>query len=156
MELYRIVQNKLRTTDLSGTGAFRVGGRWNSKGTYMVYTSENSSLAYLESLVHFDPLLIPPQLFIMKLEIDPASPIFSLPNSDYPLDWKKMGLVDNQILGDRWMDEKRYLGVRVKSAVNISEYNVLLNPLYPRFHDLVKVITVTEIDVDGRLIPKIT
>jgi RES domain-containing protein len=69
MKVFRIVQDKRRTSDLSGIGAFRSGGRWNSKGTYMLYCSENSSLAFLESLVHFDKILIPPQLFISELEI---------------------------------------------------------------------------------------
>jgi len=61
MIAYRIVKSIGRAGDFSGTGAFRNGGRWNSKGTYMLYTSMNSSLAYLETLVHFDEADMPPQ-----------------------------------------------------------------------------------------------
>jgi RES domain-containing protein len=53
MVVFRIVKSLNRAKDLSGMGAFKNGGRWNSKGTYMLYTSINSSLAYLETLVHF-------------------------------------------------------------------------------------------------------
>src|SRR2546421_9050542 len=99
MKLYRIVQSKTRTTDLSGTGAFRVGGRWNSKGTYMLYTSENSSLAYLETLVHFDKLLTPPNLYIIELEVQDQSSIYSFPDTEYPVNWLDTGLIENQRLG---------------------------------------------------------
>ncbi|MBC7934709.1 MAG: RES family NAD+ phosphorylase [Rhizobacter sp.] len=152
MKLYRIVQDKKRAADISGTGAFRIGGRWNSKGTYMLYTSENSSLAYLESLIHFDKTLMPPQLFIMQLEVDETSPIYTLPSGAYPVGWMKPGLLRNQELGDKWMIEKKYLGIKVKSAINVFEYNYLLNPLFPRYYDLVKIISVTEIEIDNRLV----
>jgi RES domain-containing protein len=152
MKLYRIVQNKARTKDLSGTGSFRYGGRWNSKGTYMLYTSETSSLAYLETLVHFDKILIPPQLYIVQLEVDDASPIHTLPDTDYKANWRKLSLLENQQLGDKWMNEKKYIGIKVKSAINSFEHNYLLNPLFPRYYDLVKIVSVTEIDVDGRLV----
>jgi RES domain-containing protein len=152
MKLYRIVQDKARATDLSGTGSFRFGGRWNSKGTYMLYTSETSSLAYLETLVHFDKILIPPQLYIVQLEVDNASPIYTLPDTEYKAHWRKLSLLENQQQGDRWMNEKKYLGIKVKSAINSIEYNYLLNPRFPRYYDLVKVVLVTEIDVDGRLV----
>ena len=152
MKLYRIVQDKERTTDLSGTGSFRFGGRWNSKGTYMLYTSETSSLAYLESLVHFDKILLPPQLYIVQLELDDASPIYTLPGEDYKDNWRKLSLLENQQLGDQWMNEKKYIGIKVKSAINSFEYNYLLNPLFPRYYDLVKIVWVKEIDVDGRLV----
>jgi len=151
MKLYRIVKNNTRTGDLSGTGAFRLGGRWNSKGTYMLYTSENSSLAYLESLVHFDKTLMPPKLFIIELEIDDSSPIYDFPFTDYPTDWMKHGLKANQILGDQWMAERKYFGIKVKSAVNVLEHNYLLNPLFPRYNDLMHLDSVTEINVDDRL-----
>jgi RES domain-containing protein len=152
MKLYRIVQDKARTKDLSGTGSFRYGGRWNSKGTYMLYTSETSSLAYLETLVHFDKILIPPQLYIVQLEVDDASPIYTLNDAEYNANWRKVSLFENQQLGDKWMNEKKYIGIKVKSAINSFEYNYLLNPLFPRYYALVKIVSVTEIDVDGRLV----
>lgn len=152
MRVFRIVKDRIRTADLSGTGAFRVGGRWNSKGTYMLYTSENSSLAYLESLVHFEGSLPPPHLFIMQMDLDDAAPVYTLPDDQYPKNWMQLELPQNKQLGDLWMAEQVYLGIRVRSAVNIAEYNILLNPLFPRFHDLVKVAGVIEIPLDERLI----
>src|SRR5829696_3648953 len=109
MFVYRIVQSKARTADLSGTGAFRFGGRWNSKGTYMLYTSENSSLAYLESLVHFDEMLHPPNLYIIKIEILANAPTYILKEAEYPDGWVQLELPQNKNLGDRLMSEKKFL-----------------------------------------------
>ena len=41
----------------SAEGARRLGGRWNSKGTPVLYMSENRSLAVLEVLVHLSAAL---------------------------------------------------------------------------------------------------
>ena len=38
--------------DLSGSGAKNTGGRWNPAGMAAVYTSENISLAFHETIVH--------------------------------------------------------------------------------------------------------
>ncbi len=152
MYLYRIVQQITRTTDLSGTGAFRIGGRWNSVGTYILYSSENRSLAYLENLVHFDKSLFPPLLYIMQLELDDAAPIYTLPDADYPPNWLTPGLIANQQLGDALMKQNKFIAVKVRSAVNLHEFNYLLNPLFPNFHSLVKILRVNELDTDGRLI----
>lgn len=151
MDVYRIVKTKNRTADLSGTGAYRTGGRWNNKGTYMLYTSINSSLALLESLVHFDILDIPAQLYIVRLSVNDSAPIFSLPEVSYPKNWMQHELIENKNMGDKWMNDKRFLAIKVRSAVNTSEYNYLLNPLFPGYYDLVKVKDVTEIAVDKRL-----
>jgi RES domain-containing protein len=152
MIVYRIVQDKSRTRDLSGTGAFRRGGRWNSKGVYMLYTSENSSLAFLEYIVPFDQDNMPPQMYIMEIEIKEAKLVYELPENGYPKNWKLLSSLANQGLGDLWMREKKWLGIRVRSAINPTEYNVLLNPLYPKFHDEVEIKTVRELPVDDRII----
>ena len=152
MYLYRIVKNKSRANDLSGTGAFTTGGRWNSKGTYMLYTSENSSLAYLENLVHFNESVYPPNLYIIELEVDDKEPVFTLRDVDYPHDWLKLELLENKRLGDKWMTERKFLAIKVRSVINVFEYNYLLNPLFPRFYDLVKVKSITEIPLDKRLV----
>ena len=152
MKLFRIVQDKIRCNDLSGTGAFRYGGRWNSKGTYMLYTSENSSLAYLESLVHFDRVLLPPKLFCVQLQIDESFPIYIVKSAEYSANWKKLALLENQQLGNQWMSHNKYAGIKVRSAINTLEYNYLLNPLFPKYNDFIKVNSVTEIEVDERLV----
>jgi RES domain-containing protein len=152
MFVYRIVKSKARTNDLSGTGAYKTGGRWNSKGTYLLYTSENSSLAYLESLVHFEEADYPPNLFIVKIEVDKKAPIYEVKNNEYPSAWKQLELLENKKLGDRWMSEKKFLAIKVKSAINEFEFNYLLNPLFPGFYELVKVAEVNQIQVDERLV----
>lgn len=151
MFVYRIVKSKARTNDLSGTGAFRIGGRWNSKSTYMLYTSENSSLAFLETLVHFDENDYPPQLYIVKIEIINKAPIYILKENEYPTEWMQPELLQNKILGDQWMSAKKFLGIKVRSAINNFEFNFLLNPLFPRFYDLVRVVDVIQIKLDERL-----
>ena len=152
MIVFRIVQDKKRTADLSGTGAFRRGGRWNSKGVYMLYTSENSSLAFLEFIVPFDQDIMPPQLYIMEIVIKDDKFIHEPAEKDYPKDWRQLSLMANQALGDLWMRENKWLGIRVRSAINPTEYNVLLNPLHPKFHDLVKIKSVRKLTVDDRII----
>jgi RES domain-containing protein len=154
MILYRIVKTRARAKDLSGTGSYRYGGRWNSKGTYMVYTSESSSLALLENLVHFDQEDFPPKLFLIELSLDDKSPIYILPDSDYPRNWTQPGIMRCKLIGDKLMKKGNYLALKVRSAVNSFEYNFLLNPLFPRFHDLVHINEISEINIDGRLIKK--
>lgn len=150
--MYRIVKDKSRTTDLSGTGAFRVGGRWNNKGTYMLYTSENSSLAFLEALVHFNKSDCPPHLYVMHLEVEDTAPIYTVAENEYPKGWLQLELPENKKLGDKWMVDKIYLGIRVRSAINVYEHNVVLNPLFPGYYDLVKISDIIEIPLDERLI----
>ena len=152
MIVFRMVQDKSRTVDLNRTGAFRRGGRWNSKGTYMLYTSENSSLAFLEYIVPFDQDIMPPQLYIMEIGIKDDKLIYALPEKEYPKNWTQVSLLENQILGDLWMQEKKWLGFRVRSAINPTEYNVLLNPLHPKFQAQVKIKSVRLLPVDDRII----
>lgn len=118
----------------------------------MLYTSENSSLAYLENLVHFDDTEYPPKLYLMKIEVDSKASIYTLKDSEYPADWQQLELLENKTIGNRLMNEKKALAIKTKSAINPAEYNFLLNPLFPRFYDLVKVIEHTEIELDERLI----
>lgn len=151
MEVFRIVQQEIRTRDLSGTGAFKVGGRWNSRGVYMLYTSSNSSLALLENLVHFDRFTIPDRLFLMTLELSDKAPLLSPTDTDYPDHWQQPDQTANRRLGDGWMRDNRYLGVRVRSAVNPNDHNYLLNPLFTGFTALVKIKTVQALDLDARL-----
>jgi RES domain-containing protein len=151
MDLFRIVKTADRARDLSGIGAYLHGGRWNSKGTYLLYTSVNSSLALLESLVHFDPLLIPPRLYLTRLVFDDRAPVFSLADKHYPTGWKSGEWAENKKLGDQFARDNKFVALRVRSVVNEQEYNYLLNPQFPEYTDILKVADVSEIPVDERL-----
>jgi RES domain-containing protein len=152
MLVYRIAKMKERAHDISGKGAFLYGGRWNSAGTFMLYTSMNASLAMLELLVHADESEIPPQMFIAQIEIAQDAPIFEFPDQQLPNAWREPGNLQLKTLGDRLMTEKNFLGLKVRSAVLPSEWNILLNPLYPGYADLVVVRGIEKFETDIRLV----
>lgn len=56
--VWRIVREKYAATAFDGEGAYRYGGRWNSQGRRVVYTSATLSLAALEMLVHLQPPVV--------------------------------------------------------------------------------------------------
>jgi len=151
MVVYRIVKSEARTKDLSGRGAFIDGGRWNNPGIFLLYTSINSSLALLESLVHFDESELPPRMFIMRIEIDDTAPIYQFPDEDLPKNWRQPENIALKGLGDKLIRGNQYLAIKVRSSVNPDEYNILLNPMYPAYNDLVKVISAKPYTLDQRL-----
>jgi RES domain-containing protein len=119
----------------------------------MLYTSMNSSLAYLETLVHFDESYFPPGLYIAAIEIPgDEGIIYQLPDKNYPRHWQIPENSSNKALGDKWISENKYLAFKVRSAVNPSEYNFLLNPLFPGYHGLVKISSVEALKTDARLV----
>ncbi len=153
MIVYRITKSELRSRVLSGMGAFKLGGRWNSAGTYMLYTSMNSSLAYLETLVHFDEHNLPPGLFVAEIEITADDKlIWQLPDAEYSENWQQLDNFENKLMGDIWMLSKQYLAIKTRSAINPTEFNFLINPLFPGYHDMLKIRSVSLLNIDTRLI----
>ena len=85
-EAWRIVKEKHVATAFTGEGAAKTGGRWNSRGVFLVYTSGTKSLATLESLVHLNP----PVLFnyvAFPLQFDDVFVEF-FPLKNLPADWR--------------------------------------------------------------------
>ena len=63
LKLFRICDPQYAETPdqmLSGEGAFRYGGRWNTPGSRVVYLAESLSLAAYELLVHVPDQVIAP------------------------------------------------------------------------------------------------
>jgi RES domain-containing protein len=151
MIVYRIAKSKHRATDLSGTGAFLEGGRWNNAGMHALYTSENRSLAALEILVHTDESELPPNLYIMTIEVDESAPIYEMPDSMLPTDWRIPENIALKAIGDRILTTSEHIGMKVRSAVMPHEYNYVLNPTFPDFPKFVRVVNVEAYVVDKRL-----
>ncbi len=148
--VFRITKDKY-ANDLSGLGAFKVGGRWNSKGGFMLYTASTISLAVLENLVHFNLHYLPKDMVIVKVSI-PSNSFKLLEVGKLNEKWKSSPFNKySQTIGDDWLKKQDSLVLVVPSAVNIYEYNYLINPHHPEFKN-VKIEEIIPFEFDTRLI----
>jgi RES domain-containing protein len=118
--VWRIVNAEYSENMFGGEGSFLYGGRWNSRGKRMAYTSQSLSLAALELLVHLKPeemknrfvcafATIPDDVLIENIDINLASG-------------------ELRGVGDKWIESKRSSILCVSSAIIAEEKNYLLNP----------------------------
>jgi len=131
MVLYRIAR-KQYAEDLSGEGARLFGGRWNSKGTPMVYASESRSLAFAEMLVNTSMSLVQqlPEFFcLISLHIPDRILPQEVRLTELPSNWSNYPHhPDLARYGDLWIQGNASLLLRVPSAAVRGEFNVLINP----------------------------
>lgn len=151
MEVFRVAREAYKT-DLSGTGARINGGRWNSPGKAVLYTSENRSLAILETLVHITSRTVTSDLWMATLDIPESVRIDHLNVVKLPSNWNRFRAPLEVVqIGNRWLSEGKTLGLRVPSVLAEQESNILLNPHHPEM-DQVEITDVRRLRVDGRLL----
>jgi RES domain-containing protein len=131
-EAWRIIKARHARTAFSGRGAADYGGRWNSRGVAVVYTSSTRALAALESLVHLNP----PVSFnyaVIAARFD-NSLVEPLPPKNLPRNWRhEPPPPSTQRIGDAWVREARSAILAVPSVIIPGELNFLLNPAHPDF-----------------------
>jgi RES domain-containing protein len=136
MRIWRICRARHAGEAFSGEGARRFGGRWNSRGVPMVYSSTSLALAAIELFVHLEPNQQPDDLVAIAAQLPEGEPARRLAPGDLPAGWWTDDLNPPQALGDRWIREKSSLAMEVPSAALRMEWNVLINPLHPRVAEL--------------------
>jgi hypothetical protein len=107
--------------------------------------------AYIEILVHVDESELPPNLFVLTIEIDQRAPILNFPDNDLPTNWRHPENIELKEIGDRFFRENKFIGLKVKSAVMPNQYNIILNPQFPGYHNYVRITNVEPLAVDQRL-----
>lgn len=137
IRVWRICKERYADTAFDGEGARRVGGRWNSRGNPVVYTSENLSLAALELLVHLDVVEAPPHFVAIPADIPESADIEAVGADELPDDWRRApGHPELKRLGDTWLHSEVTIAMRVPSVVVPDESNYLLNPEHPEFSSI--------------------
>lgn len=131
MIVYRI-SNAAFSNDISGTGAKRMGGRWNSKGVPVLYTSQHISLAVLEMLVNTNFKDYNIALELMYINFPDQLPTASIELKNLKQNWKEDPEY-TRYMGDEFIKHKESLILLVPSAVINEEHNYLANPLHPDF-----------------------
>lgn len=151
MVVFRIAKEEY-IHDLSGYGARRYGGRWNQKGTSVIYTSESRALASLEFLVHIPPVLIPHDLYIATIEIPNRFTPEVCKTKRLPPNWKEFPPPHRlALIGTNWVLQKKKLLLQVPSALVEDEYNILINPDHPDIR-YVKIKKIQKYHFDQRLL----
>lgn len=153
MIVYRLCKKKYKN-DLSGKGAEKSGGRWNSKGQAILYTSESRSLCTTEIAVHTPLGNIPLDYNLVSIEIPDSAEIFEIKISDLLPDWKSHPHPNSiQLLGDKFLSDGKYLILKVPSVIVQGDFNYLINPGHKLF-SIVNIIKTEEFDFDERLFKK--
>ena len=148
---YRIVSKRYVLSAFDGEGARDHGGRWNCRGTRMVYTAGSSSAAILDLLVHSEDYSILKELYAyIPVDIDEKLINIQTPD-DSPSGWNRAEIISaTQRIGDEWIDSASSVVLRVPSAVAPEEYNYLVNPAHPDFEKL-KIGEPQILPIDSRL-----
>lgn len=153
MIVYRLIKEKYKK-DLSGKGAEKAGARWNSKGHAMLYTSESRSLSTAEIAVHTPLGNIPLDYFLITIEIPDSIDFLELKLVDLPVDLRSIPHSNStQIIGDKFLEEEKYLLMKVPSVVVQGDYNYLINPAH-KFFSKLKILKTEAFDFDERLFNK--
>ncbi len=123
-----------KADDLSGEGAKRSGGRWNKKGTPVLYASESIALACLETLVHINAQGLPLSRYLVRIDIptkvwDLAKKL-NMKTAGIGWDALPAGAVSVE-KGQRWLQSNASALLFVPSVVIPQASNVLINPLHP-------------------------
>jgi RES domain-containing protein len=111
----------------SGEGAYRVGGRWNSKGVRAVYYSIDPATAILEVAVHtgFKTLDTVPHVLTAINVSAPSSVHIVQPATIPNPNWLRPGIPGSgqQALGDKLLAQHKFL--LIPSTVSTHSWNLI-------------------------------
>jgi RES domain-containing protein len=150
MRLWRICRAIHAHGAFSGEGARLYGGRWNSQGVRVIYTSSSLALAAIETFVHLEPNLQPDDLVSIEAEMPHDVATERLDQKSLPRKWYALRDESLRIFGDRWIRGGRTLALHVPSAAIRAEWNLLLNPEHSDFRKL-KIEKPTLFEFDLRM-----
>lgn len=136
---------------LSGEGARRYGGRWNSPGRRAIYLSSSLALASMELLVHLRAPRVLRAYRKLPVRI-PETVVSEIAHQDLPIDWGAPGLHPfTQQIGDRWLASGKSAVLQVPSAVVIAEVNYIVNPGHPDYAGIAAG-EITDFRYDSRIL----
>jgi RES domain-containing protein len=139
------------SNDLSGKGAEKSGGRWNSKGVAVVYTSASRALCTTEIAVHTPLGNLPSDYKLISIEIPDDVIILEISPGELPNDWKSVPHSHStQLIGDQFILANNFAVLKVPSVVVQDEFNYLLNPELIKSNNI-QVTDIQPFDFDTRL-----
>lgn len=153
MIVFRLSKSKF-AADLSGKGAEKSGGRWNSKGTAVVYAGESRALCTTEIAVHTPLGNLPFDYKLVTFEIPDDIQIIEISANEIPSSWKTIPHSHvTQEMGDNFVREGKSAVLKVPSVVVQGDFNYIINPEHPEAAKI-KIKSIEPFNFDERLFNK--
>lgn len=130
---WRLVPSNNKYDPFSGEGAEKFGGRWNFKGTKLIYCSESRSLAMLEILANLSGLNKNRLYFAYPIQFHEEDCLVLDPKN-LPKHWNNHSpMEETKEIGSLWAKNRQSIVLKVPSVIVPVESNYLLNPDHPNF-----------------------
>lgn len=150
MELFRLSRTKY-INKLSGKGAAIKGARWNSKGTEIIYTTSNRSLAMAEVAVHLTLSALPDDYHMLTIYVPDDILVREVDVKSLPPRWNNFPHIkETQEIGDEFITASDLCLLKLPSAVTKNDFNILINPFHSEF-ERVKIIDSEHFPFDERI-----
>ncbi|CAN5141865.1 RES family NAD+ phosphorylase [soil metagenome] len=151
---WRIVRSQRIASAFDGEGARLYPGRWNDRGSPVVYAASSLALAALEILVHLEDQELLAREFV-GIPVDfPDGACHRTDPQSLPDGWdaEPPGEASRRV-GRAWLEANSRPALSVPSVVITLETNYLLNPRHPDFAKRITVGQPHPFHFDPRLHP---
>ena len=148
--LYRIIRDRYRHEPLSVVGSRLFGGRWNPKGTSVLYATSTPELGLVETLAHAPAVRYEELSTYWVFSLDVPDDIRYYRREDLPAYWQDETYERTQGWLKDWLAAPDQLGVAVPSVLVPLSYNVILHPTHTLFEQI-RIIGQEVQPVDRRL-----
>jgi RES domain-containing protein len=133
-EAWRLVKKSRAAEAFSGEGARLFGGRWNRRGTPVVYLADSLALAALEIFAHLNGADRGLEFTAFRVELPARARLERLGVAALPAGWRAYPTLPAcQELGSQWARAGAALGLWLPSALVPVQHNLLLNPAHKDF-----------------------
>lgn len=150
MKVYRLSRRKY-AEELSGKGAAMVGGRWNSRGTELIYTAQSRALAMAEVAVHLTLATLPDDFVMVEIDIPDTISVSDMEPEKLPKHWNSFPYnLRTQSIGDEFVKSEKSCLLKIPSAVVPGDHNFLINPKHIDFSKI-SISAVENFPFDERL-----
>ena len=149
MIVYRVCGSKYSNNISGESSKKQKNNRWNSFGTPMLYTSDSPALCAVEIHQYLPPSFVPKQYSLLQIEI-PDEDILLVDASFFESEKWIDEISITQTLGDFFIQENKFLVMKVPSAMISACFNYLINPNHKDFSK-VKIIESLAFPIEGKL-----
>ncbi len=118
----------------TGEGSRLYGGRWNHRGSPVVYVSESLALAVLEQFVNvgFEGQYM--KYVYMRIEVPDSIKLKTIEVKSLPTGWNESPVLSATMdIGSNWLSKAETAILKVPSAIVPVEHNFMLNPQHQDF-----------------------